>query len=94
VTLPSIGKNPAEPAGEHVAARAERRWATVSLVILLLLVVMAAIAGAHQAIMPQAKVETVDPRTLHISGEFTEGNLGSALQPDGSVMVRAIGQQY
>jgi cytochrome c oxidase subunit II len=94
VTLPPTGRNAAEPAAAQVAAGAERRWATVSLVILLLLVVMAAIAGAHQAIMPQAKVETIDPRNLHISGEFTEGNLGSALQRDGSVMVRAIGQQY
>ena len=44
--------------------------------------------------MPQSRVETVDPRTLHLGGEFIESNLGSALEPDGSVTVRAIGQQY
>ena len=29
-----------------------------------------------------------------LAGEFAEGNLGSALEPDGSVTVRAVGQQY
>jgi cytochrome c oxidase subunit 2 len=76
------------------AARIERRWAILSAAILLLLVFMAAYAGIHQAIMPQAQVQTADPRTLHIAGEFIESNLGSELQPDGSVTVRAIGQQY
>ncbi len=78
----------------HTALRAERRWAAISIGIIVLLMAMAAYGGIHQAVMPQAVVGTVDPRTLHIAGEFTEGNLGSALEPDGSVTVRAIGQQY
>jgi cytochrome c oxidase subunit 2 len=44
--------------------------------------------------MPQPRVETIDPRTLHLSGEFIESNLGSAVEPDGAVTVRAVGQQY
>src|SRR6202790_1038619 len=44
--------------------------------------------------MPAASVETANPRTLHISGEFVESNLGSAAEADGSVTVRAIGQQF
>jgi cytochrome c oxidase subunit 2 len=76
------------------AARAEHRWAAISVGILVLLLAMAAYGGIHQAVMPQAVVETIDPSTLHIAGEFSEGNLGSALEPDGSVTVRAIGQQY
>ena len=39
-------------------------------------------------------METVDPTTLHIAGEFIESNLGSAVDPDGSVTVRVVGQQY
>ena len=74
--------------------RMERRWGMVSLGIMALLVFMATFAGVHQATMPQASVETVDPRTLHIAGEFIESNLGSAVEPDGSVTVRLIGQQY
>jgi cytochrome c oxidase subunit 2 len=79
---------------ETVSARIERRWATVSIVIVGVLVGMAAVIGIHQATMPQGHVETADPRTLHLSGEFVESNLGSEVQSDGSVIVRAIGQQY
>jgi cytochrome c oxidase subunit II len=82
---------------DDVAARAERverRWAGISVSIIVLLVFMASFAGIHQATMPQSRTETVDPRTLQLSGEFIESNLGSALNPDGSVTVRFVGQQY
>jgi cytochrome c oxidase subunit II len=77
-----------------VAARVERRWSLVSLAIVVALVFLASFAGIRQAVMPQPRMETADPRTLHITGEFIESNLGSALEPDGSVTVRVIGQQY
>ena len=80
--------------GEAVAARIERRWAILSIVIVGVLVGMATFIGIHQATMPQGHVETADPKTLHLSGEFVESNLGSAVEADGSVTVRAIGQQY
>ena len=80
--------------GAERSERVERHWATVAIVIVALLVVMAVFAGVHQATLPQSHVETADPRTLHLRGEFIESNLGSALEPDGSVTVRAIGQQY
>ena len=80
--------------GAHEAARVERRWATISVGIILLLVVMAAYGGLHWAVMPQAQVEIANPRTLHIAGEFIESNLGAEVEPDGSVLVRAVGQQY
>jgi cytochrome c oxidase subunit 2 len=83
-----------EGGGADTAARVERRWGAISVAIIALLVVMAAYAGIHQAVMPQPRVETADPRTLHIAGEFIESNLGSAMEADGSVTVRAIGQQY
>jgi cytochrome c oxidase subunit II len=74
--------------------RVEHRWATVAVVILVLLVAVATFSAVHLGAMPQSRVETVDPRTLHLRGEFIESNLGSAVEPDGSVTVRAIGQQY
>jgi cytochrome c oxidase subunit 2 len=58
------------------------------------MVLMAVIGGVHQTIMPQSRVETADPRRLHLVGEFIESNLGSAVELDGSVTVRAVGQQY
>ena len=44
--------------------------------------------------MPQARVETIDPAIAPIAGEFVESNLGSVVEPDGSVTVRALGQRY
>lgn len=78
----------------RVAERIERRWAAISILIVVFLTGMAAYAGIHQATMPQTQVETIDPVTLHMSGEFVETNLGSAVEPDGSVTVRVVGQQY
>ena len=80
--------------GAEVAERTERRWAILSVVIATVLTLVAAIAGIHQATMPQARVETADPARLHLAGEFVESNLGTELEPNGAVTVRAIGQQY
>lgn len=77
-----------------VAARVERRWAITMVVIVGVLVAITIFTGIHSAMMPPSRVETIDPTTLHVSGEFTEANLGSAREPDGSVTVRVIGQQY
>jgi cytochrome c oxidase subunit II len=82
-----------DPAAEH-AERVEHRWAGIMVAIVVLLVAIATFSGLYHAAVPQARVETVDPRTLHLGGEFIESNLGSALEPDGSVTVRAVGQQY
>jgi cytochrome c oxidase subunit II len=79
---------------ENAGERLEHRWAVLATCIIVLLTAMALFAGVHQAVEPQSRVETVDPRTLHLGGEFIESNLGSALRPDGSVVVRAVGQQY
>jgi cytochrome c oxidase subunit 2 len=86
--------NPADEDGARRIERLGRRWATLMAVIILLLTVMAVFAGLYHVAMPQAHVETADPRTLHMSGEFIESNLGTAVEPDGSVTVRAIAQQY
>lgn len=80
--------------GAAVAARVERRWTILSACTVGLLVGMAIFAGVHRAVMPQAWVETANPRTVHIAGEFIESNLGSSVEADGSVTVRALGQQF
>ncbi len=36
----------------------------------------------------------VNPADLHLAGEFVENNLGTQQDPDGSVTVRLIAQQY
>ncbi|MGZ8197048.1 MAG: cytochrome C oxidase subunit II [Burkholderiales bacterium] len=81
-------------ASERVALAAERRWAIIVGIIIALLVLMMVFTGLHWAAMPPSRVETIDPRTLHISGEFVESNLGTSVAADGKVVVRLIAQQY
>jgi cytochrome c oxidase subunit 2 len=80
--------------GHAIALRVERRWAIFAGGLILLLVIMTIYIGVHWAMMPPSRVETIDPTQLQISGEFVESNLGSAVEPDGSVTVRFIAQQY
>jgi cytochrome c oxidase subunit 2 len=80
--------------GHAVAERAERRWAWFAGAIILVMLVVVVFTGLHWAMMPPSRVETIDPSRLQISGEFVESNLGSAVEPDGSVIVRFIAQQY
>ena len=63
-------------------------------VIIAAIVLMMIVTGLHWAAMPPSRVETIDVKTLHLSGEFVEGKLGTTLDADGKVMVRLIAQQY
>ncbi len=78
----------------QAAERAERRWAWVVGVIIFVLIAMMVWTGLHWAAMPPSRVEVIDPRTLHVSGEFVEENLGTRVEEDGRVVVRLVAQQY
>lgn len=80
--------------GAAVVERIEKRWAGIVIGLIALLVAVTIYTGLHWAMMPPSRVETVDPRTLHIAGEFIESNLGTAVEADGSVTVRLVAQQY
>ena len=80
--------------GEAVAEAAERKWAIIVGVIVAILVAIMIATGLQWASMPPSRVETVDAKTLHVSGEFVESNLGTSLAADGKVMVRVVAQQY
>ena len=79
---------------EAVALAAERRWAIVVGFIIAAIIAIMVFTGLHWAAMPPSRVETIDPRTLHVSGEFVEANLGTRVGKDGKVVVRLIAQQY
>lgn len=85
---------PGHPDAGDVAARVERKWAFFAVGLMLLLVAMVVYTGLHWAMMPPSRVETIDPTTLHVSGEFIESNLGTAREADGSATVRIVAQQY
>jgi len=89
-TQPSHSPN----SGHAVAERAEKRWAWFVIAIIAFMLVVVVYSGLHWAMMPPSRVETIDPSRLQMSGEFVESNLGSAVEPDGSVVVRFIAQQY
>jgi cytochrome c oxidase subunit 2 len=91
--MADITTSHSDDAGD-VALRAELRWAALVLAIVTFLIVMIAYMSLHWATMPAARVETVDPTTLHLAGEFIEDNLGTALEADGSATVRVVAQQY
>ena len=55
---------------------------------------MMIVTGLQWAAMPPSRVETIDVKTVHLRGEFVEGNLGTTLGPDGKVTVRLVAQQY
>ena len=78
----------------EVIARTERRWIKMMAAMLLIMLVVVVATGIAGAMHPPSNVEVIDPTTLHLRGEFVESNLGTAAEPDGSVTVRLIAQQY
>lgn len=84
----------APPENSQVASKAEQRWAFLSIALIGVVLAVAAFTGIHWAGMPPSGVETVDPTTLHVAGEFVEQNLGAQVDATGAVTVRLIGMQY
>ena len=79
---------------EKIVARTENRWLVVMLAMLGVMMAIIVVTGIAGALHPSSNVEIVDPETLHLHGEFVESNLGTAVEPDGSVTVRIIAGQY
>ena len=79
---------------EDEVTRTENRWLFIMLGMLAVMMAIMVITGATHALHPPSNVETIDPVTLHLGGEFAESNLGVAAEPDGSVTVRMIAEQY
>ena len=81
-------------ATEQDVQRSEIRWALwVSLFVLIIfgLTVFAALV-LHRN--PPSNLERIDPKTLHLSGEFTEPNLGTRVEQNGQVTTRIVATQF
>ena len=78
----------------EVVARTEKRWLTVMVTLLAVMMAIVVLMGVAGAVRPPSNVETIDPTTLHLGGEFAESNLGTAQEPDGSLTVRLVAGQY
>lgn len=79
---------------ESTIARNELRWSVGigGMVGVIFAAILFATLGLHRA--PPGHVETIDPTTLHLSGEFVEGNLGTTVGPDGAVTARVVTAQF
>ena len=79
---------------QGIVARTEKRWVLLMVGMLLIMMIVITLSGIMGALHPSSNVEVIDPTTLHLQGEFVESNLGTAIEPDGTVTVRLIAQQY
>lgn len=82
------------PADERSILRSELRWVAVVAAAVGLIVVIIIATSVSMALHPPSNVETIDPATLHLEGEFVEANLGSRESSDGTVTARMIATQY
>ena len=71
---------------EQAILKSELRWAAVVGVIVAVILAAILFAALTMHINPPSNREFVDPKTLHISAEFTEANLGTRVDPDGQVV--------
>jgi cytochrome c oxidase subunit II len=79
---------------EKKILKAELWWAAVVGGIVLLILGAIIFAGVSMHINPPSNREYVDPKTLHLSGEFTEANLGTRVEEGGKVTSRIIATQF
>jgi len=83
-----------DPASEEQILRSELRWAVIAGAVVAVILVTVITAGIAMHMNPPSNVETIDPKTLHISGEFTEANLGTRVAPDGQIVTRIVTTQF
>lgn len=82
------------PISEQDILRSELRWSVI--VGVAIAVIFAAILYAAFAlhVNPPSNIETIDPKTLHLSDEFTESNLGTKVEAGGQVTARIVATQF
>jgi cytochrome c oxidase subunit II len=80
-------------ADEASVQRSETRWAMAvcGFVALIGTTTLFSALALHRN--PPSNLERIDPKTLHLTGEFTETNLGTRLE-DGQVVVRVVATQF
>jgi cytochrome c oxidase subunit 2 len=79
---------------EQDILRTELRWSAIVAGAVGVIVAVIVISSAAMVLHPPSNVETIDPTTLHVSGEFVEANLGAVQNPDGTVIARMVATQF
>src|SRR3712207_9375564 len=75
---------------EEAVLRSELMWTAVVTGVVTVIMLAIIYAGLVHHINPPSNIETIDPKTLHLTGEFTEGNLGTRVEPNGQVTSRIV----
>jgi cytochrome c oxidase subunit 2 len=79
---------------EQAILKSELRWAMVVGGIVTVIVVAILYSAIAMHINPPSNREYVDPKSLHLSAEFTEANLGTTVDPNGQIVARVIATQF
>lgn len=82
------------PTTEEGILRSEFRWAAVAVGMVSVIMLAVIYAGVVHHVNPPSNLETIDPKTLHLTGEFTEANLGTRVAADGQVTSRIVATQF
>jgi cytochrome c oxidase subunit II len=82
------------PMTEEGILRSEFRWAAVAVGVVSVIMLALIYAGLVHHINPPSNLETIDPNALHLTGEFTESNLGTRVAADGQVTSRIVATQF
>ena len=72
----------------------ELLWAFGVGVLIAATLGMIVFTALTRGVNPPSNVERIDPKTLHLSGEFAEQNLGTTVAPGGRVTARVIATQF
>lgn len=81
-------------ASEKKILSTELRWVGVIAAIVFLIMGAIVAAAVSMHINPPSNREYIDPKSLHLSGEFTEANLGTSVDAQGQVTARIITTQF
>lgn len=81
-------------AHEERILKTELLWSIGVAILISAILGMVLFTALTRGINPPSNVERIDPKTLHLSGEFTEQNLGTTVAADGAVTVRMIATQF
>jgi cytochrome c oxidase subunit 2 len=82
------------PANEQAILRSELRWGVVAMATVTIIMLAIIYAGVVHHINPPSNIETIDPKTLHLTGEFTEDNLGTRVETSGQITSRVVATQF
>jgi cytochrome c oxidase subunit II len=79
---------------EHEIEGTELRWGLIVMGAVGVLLAVVVFSSFVMAMHPPSHVETIDSAKLGQSKEFAENNLGTQVNPDGSVTVRIVAAQF